>query len=99
MPAAGHVGQCKTGQIGAENRSLTEPCAVVMRVTGNAGHVVFESDPVVIGPGRKIRLTFQHCYTADEVGRNRWRWEVWPVDCAEQTPRDNVYLRKVNVHP
>jgi len=99
LPAAGHVGQCKSGQIGAKNDSLSAQCAVVMRVTDNAGNVVFESDPIMIGPGRRLRVRFEHCYTADEVGKNRWTWEVWPVHCAEQTPRDNVYRRKVNIHP
>lgn len=98
MPAAGQVGQCKTGQIGARNMSYTESCDVVMRVIDNAGNVVFETTRT-IGPGRRIRVRFQHCYTSDEVGRNVWTWEVWPVNCNEQTAWDNVYLRKVNVCP
>jgi outer membrane protein assembly factor BamB/chitodextrinase len=99
MPAAGHIGQCKTGQIGARNRSFTESCDVVLRVTDSAGVTVFESAPTTIGPGRRIRLRFEHCYTADEIGRNLWSWEVWPVACGELTPWDNAHLRKVNVQP
>ena len=98
MPAAGHVGQCKTGQIGARNLSYTEPCDALLRVTDNAGSIVFETTRT-IDPGCGLRIRFHHCYTADEVGKNRWTWEVWPVHCAEQTPRDNVYRRKVNIHP
>jgi PKD repeat protein len=98
MPAGGRVGQCKTGQIGARNRSFTEPCNVVLRVTDNVGNVVFETIET-IGPGRGIRVRFEHCYTADEVGRNLWSWEVWPIECTELTPWDNVRWRRVNVHP
>jgi PKD repeat protein len=99
MPAAGHVGQCKRGQIGARNLSATEPCDVILRVTDNAGNVVFESDVVTIEAGRRIRLRFDHCYTADEIGRNMWKWEVYPAQCNELTPWNNEYLRKVIVHP
>jgi len=71
---------------------------VVLRVTDNARDVVFETTRT-IGPGRRIRVRFDHCYTADEVGGNLWTWEVWPVDCGEQTPWNNVRQRKVIVHP
>ena len=98
MPAAGHLGQCKTGQIGARNNSFTESCTALMRVVDNAGNTVFETVQT-IGPGRRIRVRFQHCYTADEIGRNLWTWEVWPVECDEHTPWNNVHQRKVNVHP
>jgi Tol biopolymer transport system component len=98
MPAAGHVGQCKTGQIGARNRSLTESCDVVLRVADNAGNVVFETMQT-IAPGRRLRVRFDHCYTADETGRRLWTWEVWPMGCRELTPWDNVHQRRVNVHP
>ena len=98
MPAAGHIGQCKTGQIGARNRSFTEPCDVVLRVTDNAGNVVFETVQT-IGPGRRLRVRFEHSYTADEVGRNLWAWEVSPVECNELTPWNNVHWRRVNVQP
>jgi parallel beta-helix repeat protein/predicted outer membrane repeat protein len=98
MPAAGHVGQCKAGQIGARNRSLTESCEVMMRVTDSAGNVVFET-AATIGPGRTLRARFDHCYTADEIGRGPWTWEVWPAGCSERTPWDNAYGRRVNVHP
>jgi len=98
MPAAGHIGQCKRGQIGARNMSYTEPCDVVLRVTDNAGAVIFETTRT-IGPGRRIRVRFEHCYTADEIGRNLWTWEVWPADCYELTPWNNVHLRSVNVQP
>jgi hypothetical protein len=98
MPAAGHIGQCKMGQIGARNLSPTESCEVVMRVSDNAGDVVFEGIET-IAPGTRVRLRFGHCYTALEVGRNLWTWEVWPVECGELTPWNNVGLRKVNVQP
>jgi hypothetical protein len=95
--AAGKVGQCKKGQIGARNRSRTGPCVVVMRVTDNAGTTVFESGAVEIGPNRKVRLRFGHCFTPDEAGKSMWTWEVWPVECVDSTPWDNVRQRKVNV--
>ncbi|UCH35164.1 MAG: PKD domain-containing protein [Armatimonadota bacterium] len=98
MPAAGQIGQCKTGQIGAKNMSPTESCEVVLRVTDNAGNVVFESSET-IAPGGRLRLRFDHCYTADEVGTDLWTWEVWPVRCGELTPSDNTWLRQVNVQP
>lgn len=98
MPAGGHIGQCKTGQIGARNRLLTESCDVVLRVTDNARDVVFETTRT-IGPGRRLRVRFEHCYTADEIGRNLWTWEVSPAECYELTPWNNVHLRSVNVQP
>jgi hypothetical protein len=52
-----------------------------------------------IGPARSLRLRFDHCYTADEVGSNPWTWEVWPADCGERTPWNNVLRRRVIVHP
>jgi hypothetical protein len=72
---------------------------VILRVTDNAGNVVFESDVVTIEAGRRIRLRFDHCYTADEIGRNMWTWTVYPAQCNELTPWNNEYLRKVIVHP
>ena len=98
IPAAGHVGQCKTGQIGARNESATESCTVVMRVINRVGDVVFETLET-IGPAGRIRVRFEHCFTADEVGKSLWMWEVWPVDCAERTPWNNAHHRRVIVHP
>lgn len=98
MPAAGQIGQCKMGQIGARNMSTTESCEVVLRVSDNAGDVVFEGIET-IAPSTRVRLRFDHCYTALEVGRNFWTWEVWPVECGELTPWNNIGLRKVNVRP
>ncbi|KPJ62253.1 hypothetical protein AMK68_05160 [candidate division KD3-62 bacterium DG_56] len=98
MPAAGHIGQCKRGQIGTRNMSLTESCDVVLRVSDNSGVVVFETTRT-LAPGRRLRVRFDHCYTADEVGKNLWTWEAWPVECGERTPWDNVHLCEVNVQP
>ncbi|KPJ64049.1 hypothetical protein AMK68_02510, partial [candidate division KD3-62 bacterium DG_56] len=98
LPAFGQVGQCKLGQIGAKNMSLTEACDVVLRVTDNMGNVVFE-DTANIGPGRRIRVRFEVCATADQVGKWPWTWEVWPAECNELTEWNNVTQRRVIVRP
>jgi hypothetical protein len=67
-------------------------------VTDNAGNVVFETVET-LGPWRRTRVRFEHCLTPDEIGRRNWTWEVWPVACEELTPWNNVFRRKVNVHP
>jgi len=98
IPAAGHVGQCRTGQIGARNESATESCTVVMRLTNRVGNVVFETVET-IEPAGRIRVRFSHCFTPDEVGKSLWMWEVWPVDCGERTPWNNAHHRRVILHP
>ena len=77
---------------------MTEACDVVLRVTDNMGNVVFE-DTATIGPGRRMRVRFNHCATADEIGKWPWTFEAWPAECNEDTPWNNVHLRRVIVRP
>ena len=91
---AGRRGRCKTGEIGARNRSATRSCDVVMRVRDEAGNVIFQTVRT-LAPHRKARARFRHCFTPNQMGRNRWTWEVWPIDCAERTPWNNVFPREV----
>jgi len=52
-----------------------------------------------IGPGRRMRVRFNHCATADQVGKWPWTFEAWPAECNEDTPWNNVHLRRVIVRP
>jgi len=60
---------------------------------------VVSDDVRSIGPGQRIIVRFRHCFTEDEIGKDRWTWEVWPAECNEETPWNNVYHRRVIVRP
>jgi len=93
--ASGQVGQTKPGQIGAWNAS-GRPCDVALRVTNGVGAVVFETEQR-LQPFCRTRFWFIHTFTPEEAGRSPWTWEVWPVECDEQTPCNNVFRRPVTV--
>jgi hypothetical protein len=91
----GRVGQTRRGMIAAWNLGDL-PCDAVLRVTNGAGGVVFEETRTML-PFRPMVVGFSHRFTADDVGRQAWRWEVLPADCPERTPLNNATTRTVNV--
>jgi hypothetical protein len=91
----GRIGHTRRGQIAVCNRG-GEPCQVMLRVRNGAGRVVFETTRT-LAPFRWTRVRFAHTFTPEDMGPNPWTWEVWPVECEERTPADNVLERPVRV--
>jgi PKD repeat protein len=92
------AGQRRWGWIAAVNRSGETSCAAVLRVSDHTGAAVFEA-PRTLGPSGMVWIPFTYRLQPDQIGSHPWTWEVWPLECSDPTPSNNVCRRMVTVRP